>query len=128
MLRLFSLFTEPLRVPMLYRRRLGSGRAVSVIISDKGLELDNLVLRFERKIEHGDVVNGKLTKISLEKVKKRGAKRSTTIALSYESAEALHSTLGSALKDARRRRIWHNFSNRIMSAIFESTRHLETQR
>ena len=128
MFKIFSLLAEPLKVPMLYLKRLGSGRVVSVIVSDKGLELDNLVLRFERKIERTDVVNGKLTQISLEEVKRRGAKRSTTIALSYESAEALHSTLGRALKDARRRRNWHNFSNRMMPVLFESSRYLEASR
>ncbi len=104
---------------MVYRKRLGSGRAVSVIVSDSCLELNNLVVRFERKIESSDVVNGKLIQISHEEIKRRGAKRSTTIALSYESAEALQVALKSALRDVRKRHFWHTFSNRIMFSLFE---------
>jgi hypothetical protein len=118
MFRYLSLLREPIRVPMLYRRRLGSGRTVSIVVSDRSLELNNLVLRFERKIESSNVVDGKLARISFEEVKKRGGKRSTTLALSYESAEALYVTLGGALKDARKRHIWHQFSNWMMSVVF----------
>ena len=99
---------------MLYRRRLGSGRTVSVVVADNGFELKDLMVRFERKIEQEDVANGQLKPVSLEEVKKRGGKRSTTISLSYESAEALNSVLKTALKDARRRRIWHDFSTRVI--------------
>ena len=110
---------------MRYMRRLGSGRAVSVFVSDKPLDLNNLVLKFERKIEAGDVENGRLLPVSTTEVKRRGAKRVTSIALSYETAEALHKVLGTALRDARKRQIHHQFSNQIMSMLFESERYLE---
>lgn len=120
MFRYFTLLTEPLKVPMMYQKRLGSGRRVLVVVSDEGLELDNLIVRFERKIERSDVVDGKLVRISHEEVKHRGAKRSTTITLSIETAEALHLTLGRALRDARKRHLWHELSNRMMSNFFET--------
>ncbi len=120
MFRHFTQLLEPLRLPMVYRKRLGSGRTVSVFVSDECLELNKLVIRFERKIEASDVVAGKLVPVTLERVKRRGGKRRTSLALSYESAEALQLALKGALKDARKRRFWHNLSNRLMfSSFFE---------
>lgn len=99
------LFSKPTSVSMKYMSR-ASGRTVSVTVLDDPLGLKNLCIKFERKIESGDVVDGKLISLVREKVKRRGGKRSVTIALSYESAKALRSTLDSALKDARKRRMW----------------------
>lgn len=118
--RFLKLFAEPLKVPMQYRKRLGSGRVVSVVVSDNGFELNSLEVKFERKIEHSDVVGGKLISTSHEEVKRRGAKRHTTIALSYQSAEALHAVLGGALRDARKRHFWLDLSTRVISGLFES--------
>ena len=122
MFKYLRLLMEPLRVPVVYRKRLGSGRAVSVIVSDNCLESDSLVVKFERKIKPSDVVDGKLVQISHEEVKRRGGKRSMTFALSYESAEALQIALKGALRDARQRRFWHTTSNKIMFSIFEFSR------
>ena len=113
MLRLQGLFQKPKNVPMLYRQRLGNGRTVSVVVSDSVFELDNLVVVFERKIESGDVEEGRLRPIAIHEVKKRGGKRSTTMALTYETAEALHQTLGTALRDARCRHSWHSILRTI---------------
>src|SRR3989344_3882710 len=124
MFRYLSLLSDPLRVPMIYRKRLGGGRAVSIIVADNGLELGNLVMRFERKIEPSDILHGKDAKRSgrlrptaIHKIKRRGGKRLTTILLTYETAEALQKTLDIALKDARKRHARHSFVSRDMSVL-----------
>ena len=61
-------------------------------------------LVFQKNIEKGDVCEGKLISSVLEEVKHRGGKRTTSLDLTYESAEALHRVLKLALKDMRKRR------------------------
>lgn len=112
-----------------YFRHWGSGKSVSVCVSEKGAE--QLVLRFERKIEDDDVIGGKLVPIALEEVVRRGGKRSTTIAISHESAEALQVMLKPALKSMRKniraRRIRHRFMNLILSYIHQQSLMTQTR-
>ena len=106
-----------------YFRHWGTGRSVSVCISEK--DTQQLVLRFERKIEGDDVLDGKLVHVAVEEVTRRGGKRSTTIAISHESAEALHSILKPALKSMRksmrRRRLRNWFMNSVLSFIHQQS-------
>lgn len=112
---LWSLRSEPRRTPLYYAMRRRGGRVVGVGVSDDGFALNNLLLRFERKIEKGDLENGKLVPITQEKVKRRGGKRSVSLHISYEAAEDLHKALTSALKDARKRRFWHEMQTIVFS-------------
>ena len=120
---LFSdMFSEPpLKVPMVYRLHRGSGRSISVVVRDDGLDVGSLILEFQRKIEPGDVKDGKLQPVTLEGVERRGGKRITSLALSLQSAEDLHLALGVALKDARKRAAWHEMSQKIMGFVFSTT-------
>jgi len=96
-------------------QRLGNGRAVSVTVP-RGDPVA-LELRFEHKIGKDDVTAGKLKPLALQIAKRRGGKRSVSILVTYESAEALHAELGKALKKLRRRRIGEVF----MTTLFETT-------
>jgi len=89
------------RKPLKHFLQFGSGRCVSVFVND--IDLDNVVLQFERHLGSSDIADGKLIPLTLEKVKKRGGKRLTRIRISYETAEALYAILKPALKDARQR-------------------------
>ena len=104
-----------IRQSMRYWTLQGEGKTVSVYVWKDDLDL--LTLQFERKIEPKDVENGKLKSVVLQETKRRGGKRLTTIALSFESAEALHNTLGRALKDARRRRFGQGLINNIFAFL-----------
>lgn len=99
-----------------YFRSLGSsGRAVSVFV-DQGR--DDMIIKFERKIEHSDVVGGALLPIAMHTTKQRGGKRSVSLAVTYESAEALHAALGCALRETRRRRTFANIVHRTWEMMY----------
>jgi len=107
-----GLFLKP---PMRYCRH-GNGHAVSVITQvGKG---DGVRLVFEKKIERGDVVEGNLVQHAREVTKRRGGKRSTSLAISYEDSEALYAMLGRALRDERRRRYGRAFMMRMVMLIY----------
>lgn len=101
---------------MVYRQRLGrDGVAASVVVSNKNCcMLNDLTIKLERKIIPEDVTAGKLNSTAVQKVKKRGGKRSTTLTVSLEGAEALHLALTAALEDARRRSSQHLVTKHIM--------------
>lgn len=86
---------------------LGKGKSVSVtpaqncyLFGDTG----TLSIQVERKIGRNDVKNGKLLPMAQETTKRRGGKRSLTMDLPFETAEALHYALGKELRAARLRR------------------------
>lgn len=122
MFRFIAFFREPRIGSRLYRKRLGQGRAVTVILQDDAFDLKGLFLDFERKIEREDVVDGKLIPLSHEEVKRRGGKRSLTVAISYEAAEALEIALNAALWELRIRRFRQNFVASMMAVWFEMLR------
>ncbi len=122
--KLFNLFTDVTTGTMRYFKPLGSGRLVSVQVSDKDLE--KISLNFQRKIEPADVCDGKLVSLVTEEVKHRGGKRVTSLELTYDSAEALHKVLGLALKDMRRRRSRRIIENFLLFTVFETMRSKRT--
>jgi len=99
-----------------YFRSLGfSGRAVSVFVDQ---EHDDMIIKFERKIERSDVVEGALLPIAMHTTKQRGGKRSVSLAISYESAEALHAALGRALRETRGRRTFADIMRRTWEMMY----------
>lgn len=91
------------------------GRAIVVIVSGDGTTPLELV--FTKRIEAGDVVDGKLVPSSRNLVKRRGGKRVTTLVLSYEGAEDLCRALKPALKDMRRRRRTRAFVYHLVATV-----------
>ena len=117
LLSLLDLCVRPKLAPMKYLTHR-PGKAVSVCVSDNGMHLNNLLVHFERKIGAEDVANGVLIPVTRETIKRPGTKRVTSIALSYETAEDLHKTLGRALKDARLRHFRYKILKRIEDFIY----------
>ncbi len=120
MFGLISLFKKPLTVPVLYFEKPAPRKMMGVEVVDDGFQRVVLALTFQRPVEKTDFKNGAFIPPVTCKFKRRGGKVSTTVCLTYESAEALHKSLGRALKDARHRRFWHRLNSQIFSYALES--------
>ena len=107
-----SLFPSTSPLPNYYCSPAGQGRAASIQFADPS----SLRVRLQQKIESGDVKNGKLVPLAREEMTRRGGKRSVTMEVPYENAEALHRALGCALKAARKERFRYAFSMYLFEA------------
>lgn len=91
------------------------GSTVSVSVPD--FDGEKLILLFQMPIEASDVKDGKLVPFVWSATKRRGGKRQTGLTISLENAEALHSALGEALKDAKAKQRRKEFTERVVNLV-----------
>jgi hypothetical protein len=92
---------EHVTTPRSFWQTYRKGATVTVSVPDS--DGARILLQCQRPIEASDVKDGVLLPTTWSGIKRRGAKRQSGMCLSLEGAEALHTLLGEAIKDAKKK-------------------------
>ncbi len=107
-----------------FMTRLGAGRAVSIYVPRGAPNV--LGLKLEHKITPADVSGGRLLPLAIEITKRRGGKRSIITEIDYDTAVALHQSLGKGLRVIRRRRRLREIISFLIPQLHLSLRSVHT--